>query len=141
MMMKNGVDSFLNPYMRRLTKLKKVLIDVYETITHEKINLNNPDPTKSFTLVRNYLNTNYPELIVSMKNPPRIDVAHSKYNVVDSYTSEQLAEMSTRNFITAIIGVLIKKNSIADAFEKYVKEIEKFSNSSLDLSNFFEKST
>lgn len=119
---------------------KKVLIDVYETATHEKINLNDPDPTKGFTLVRNYLNANYPELIVSMKNPPRIDVAHSKYEAVDNYTSEQLSALSTRNFITAIIGVLIKTNSIADAFEKYVGKVEKFSNSSLDLSGFVDKS-
>ena len=119
---------------------KKVLINVYETVIHEKINLNDPDPTKGFTLVRNYLNVNYPELIVSMRNPPRIDVAHSKYKAVDEYTSEQLSELSTRNFITAIIGVLVKTNSIYDAFEKYVDEIEKVSNSSLDLSSFIDKS-
>jgi len=120
---------------------KKVLIDVYETATHTKINLYESDPTKGFMLVRNYLNTNHPELIVSMKNPPRIDVAHSKYGDIDNYTSEQLSEMSTRNFITAIIGVLIKTNSIADAFENYVSKIEKFSNSSLDLSSFIDKGT
>lgn len=118
---------------------KKVLIDVYETATHEKINLYDPDPTKGFTLVRNYLNTNHPELIVSMKNPPRIDVAHSKYGDIDNYTSEQLSEMSARNFTTAIIGVLVKTNSIADAFENYVSKVEKFSNSALDLSSFIDK--
>ena len=60
------------------------------------------------TLVGNYLNANYPELIVSMKNPPRIEVAYSKYEAVDNYTSKQLSELSTRNFITSIIGVLVK---------------------------------
>ncbi len=59
-------------------------------------------------MVGNYLDADYTELIESVKTPPRINAPHSKYEAVDDYTYGHLSVPSTRNFIAAIMGVLVK---------------------------------
>ncbi len=111
-------------YEKAYENNKKILINAYETLTHEKVKLNDPDPEKGFKLVRDYVTKNYPELIVSMKNQPRVDVAHSKYSNVDVFTSEQLFQMATRNFVTSVIGLVAKTDNLATTFESQVQMLK-----------------
>lgn len=108
-------------YLEAYENNKKVLIDAYETATHNHVDINDMN---SFTPVREYIEKKYPILIEAMKNPIRLGAAHSRHTNVEKYTTKQIEEMAIRNFITAIIGLVVKTDKIADGFEKYVKVME-----------------
>ena len=40
---------------------------------------------------------------------------------IDNYTPEQILQMSIRNFITSVIGVLAKTDNLAKSFEEQVR--------------------
>lgn len=116
-------------YEKAYENNKKVLIDAYETITHEKIDINVEVDRQKWST---YMREHHPILMECMVNSPRIDIAHSKYDKIDEYSSEKLLEMSVRNFITSIIGITAKTNNLAETFESNVKKINSFTNSNFD---------
>lgn len=107
-------------YLEAYENNKKALINAYDTVTHNKVNINDMN---SFTPVREYMEKNHPVLIEAMKNPIRLGAAHSRHGDIEKYTTKQIEDMALRNFITAIVGLVVKTDKIADGFEKYAATI------------------
>lgn len=110
----------------------KIIRDAYKTLTHKRIDVNKPEEVQGMS---DYMREHHPSLMKFMVSQVRADAAHSKYSNIDSYTSEQLLEMSVRNFITSVLGVIAKTDNIADTFEKQVGLVNKF----LDSANIPDK--
>ncbi|MCL5090122.1 MAG: hypothetical protein M1382_03030 [Candidatus Marsarchaeota archaeon] len=47
----------------------------------------------------------------------RDSIAHNTYGKLEAYTPERILELARRDFITSIIGVVIKTNKIIESFE------------------------
>ncbi len=101
-------------YEKAYENNKKVVINAYETTTHNKVDVNKPEDMQAMS---NYMRQNYPSLMVDMENRARVDVAHSKYGNIDNLTSDQLFQMATRNLITSIVGLLAKTDNLAVTLE------------------------
>jgi len=121
-------------YMKTYELNKKILIDAYEKVHHARIDISEKE---AFTKVREWIKKTYPELDKAMENDPRVGFAHGKYKKLEKYNSQELSDMSVRNFITAVVGVVSKTDSIANTFGQDIQKVKNFTNSSIDLSPFF----
>ncbi len=64
-------------------------------------------------------------LTEAMDDKLRVGIAHNVYETLEVYDSEKILELARRNFITNILGVVVKTNRIIVGFDEWVKFITK----------------
>ena len=64
-------------------------------------------------------------LTEAMDHKLRVGIAHNVYETLEMYGSEKILELARRNFITNIIGVVVKTNRIIVWSDKWMKSITK----------------
>ena len=114
-------DSRLRGFIIQLLYLKAyeenlaVLSDAYSNVTgKDKKDFEKLDEYyksfNQFTSEHNILNE-------TMDRKLRISIAHNTYENLEAYTPKKILEIARRNFITSIIGVVIKTNKIVELFK------------------------
>jgi len=111
-----------NLYLKTYEVNKKILVDVYKQDTSKS-----PKDFKDYKAymedLRKHMTSKHPILIEKMDNDLRVGIAHSIYKNLDGYPSNIILDMARRNFITAVIGVVTKTDSIVNMFENNSKMI------------------
>lgn len=65
-------------------------------------------------------------LAEAMNNKLRDGIAHNSYKVLKKYNSDEILELARRNFITNIISVIVKTNSIIELYDNAVRYISPY---------------
>ncbi|MCL4374217.1 MAG: hypothetical protein M1360_03450 [Candidatus Marsarchaeota archaeon] len=114
-------DSRLHGFILQLLYLKAyeenlhVLSDAYTNVTgKDKKSFEGLDEYyKSF----NQFISEHNILNETMDKGLRDSIAHNTYGKLEAYAPEKILELARRNFITSIIGIVIKTNRIIESFE------------------------
>ena len=113
-------DPILSGFIIQLLYLKAyeenlaVLSDAYSNVTGKN--------KKSFGELNEYyksfnqFTSEHNILNETMDRELRISIAHNTYENLEAYTPEKILEFARRNFITSIIGVVLKTNKIVEWF-------------------------
>lgn len=114
-----------NLYLKTYELNKKVLKDVYKQITGKFV-VDSKCVTcnkllADFRDVQTYISTNNAILIEKMDSKLRVGIAHSIYKNMNKYPSNVILDMARRNFVTAVVGLIAKSDSIVSMFEKNSK--------------------
>jgi hypothetical protein len=110
-------------YLKAYEGNLKALMDAYTNETGK--NKRSFDKPKEYYADFKSFKSKHSILTEAMDDKLRTGIAHNIYETLEMYDSEKILELARRNFITNILGVVVKTNRIIVWFDELVKFITK----------------